>query len=111
MQPAQRLPCKEFIVLQKNPAVFSKHPAHPLKPTKNPDQTPRVTTAPALQLPPLNYDSQKYQKWLDTVQRDGLRLSGRQVTILLDLFGVVEDVVSRASNILEKSELIPSAKE
>jgi hypothetical protein len=79
--------------------------------TKNPDQTPRVTTAPALQLPPLNYDSQKYQKWLDTVQRDGLRLSGRQVTILLDLFGVVEDVVSRASNILEQGELIPSAKE
>jgi len=67
------------------------------------------TTAP--QLPPINAESQKFQEWLDTVERDRLRLSGRQVTILLDLFEVAEDVLTRASNILEQGELIPSAKE
>ena len=73
-----------------------------MKKTKTPILTP---------LPPLNAESQKYQEWLDTVQRDGLRLSGRQVTILLNLFGFVEDALTRASNILEQGELTPSAKE
>ena len=66
------------------------------------------TTSP--QLPPLNADSQKYQDWLDSAERHGLRLTGRQVTILLDLFESVEDALTRASNILEQAELLPSAK-
>jgi len=38
VQPAQRLPCKEFIVLQKNPPSLAKHPAHPLKPFRRLNQ-------------------------------------------------------------------------
>jgi hypothetical protein len=67
-------------------------------------------TAPP-QLPPLNADSQKYQDWLDSAEHHGLRLAGRQVTILLDLFESVEDALTCASNILEQAELLPSAKE
>jgi hypothetical protein len=63
------------------------------------------------QLPPLNADSQKYQDWLDRAEHDGLRLTGNQVTILLDLFESVEDALTCASNTLEQAELLPSAKE
>jgi hypothetical protein len=64
-----------------------------------------------LQLPSLNANSQKYQEWLDSSERHGLRLTGRQVTILLDLFESVEDALTCASNTLEQAELLPSAKE
>ncbi len=86
--------------------------------SKKQNQNPKVifrgqcdTTPAPDKLPTFDFDPQKYQKWLDSVEHDGVRLSGRQVTILLDLFEVVEDVVSRALNILEQGELTPSAKE
>jgi len=52
------------------------------------------------QLPILNANDRQYQEWLDSAESRGIRLTGKQVTTLLDLFAAIEDAVTYASNTL-----------
>ena len=90
------LPGEVFVVLNQNPAVFGKHPAHPLKPTRglyqfrthtnnqphNPYES-KAKTMTELQWPPLKPGNEKFQEKYAAIKRDGIHLQPGQVLILI----------------------------
>ena len=92
-----------FVVLNQNPAVFGKHPAHPLKPlwrlyqfrthANNQSYNPyKSKTKPMteLQWPTLKPSHEKFKEKYDALKRDGIHLKPWQLLLLIHHIADVE---------------------